>query len=260
MKKLITFGCSFTNYAWLTWSDIIAMDRDCEYENWALGGGGNQQIARRALYRSLRGLESGDWVMIQWSSITREDRFRHNDWVAQGSVALSSHYGAEFVNKYWDWNNDVINTAHSRLTTAELLKGHLKYEMAMPWSDQGMENQGYYNSDLTKFWQQHVPRVDEISNNARPFNGKTRDGHPDPSQWLAWVEDRIYPKFGWQLKQSTKHTVTRLQNYLESLLIKGASQSDLQHLGSVWVNQQGIRTMKVRPGSDTLGHDVRILM
>ena len=49
--RLIVFGCSFTDYAWPTWADIIAYDLGCEYENWAQGGGGNQQIARRALYR-----------------------------------------------------------------------------------------------------------------------------------------------------------------------------------------------------------------
>ncbi len=41
--RLITFGCSFTDYSWPTWADIIARDLDCEYENWAIGGGGNQQ-------------------------------------------------------------------------------------------------------------------------------------------------------------------------------------------------------------------------
>ena len=45
MKRLITFGCSFTDYSWPTWADIIALDREVEYENWAIGGGGNQQIA-----------------------------------------------------------------------------------------------------------------------------------------------------------------------------------------------------------------------
>ena len=122
MKRLITFGCSFTDYSWPTWADIIADDLGCEYENWAMGGGGNQQIARRALYRYTRGFDATDIVMIQWTSITREDRWLNNRWLCEGSVAMSPTYRGDFMEKYWSWDNDVINTAHSRITTEQLLK------------------------------------------------------------------------------------------------------------------------------------------
>ena len=251
MKRLITFGCSFTDYSWPTWADIIALDREVAYENWAIGGGGNQQIARRALYRMTRGLDANDWVMIQWTSITREDRFKHNRWIAEGSVALSPRYRGEFLEKHWDWNNDVINTAHSRIATESLLQPWLKYQMAMTWSD-GDLSLVTEDTRITEYWRNRLTPVDELPNHADPFNGRSRDGHPDPQWWLNWVETKIYPRFGWQLKASTRERVLDIQSYLESLVDQGLEHSRIQHLGNIYCNKTGWNLAKVKPGSDTL--------
>lgn len=261
IKRLITFGCSFTDYSWPTWADIIALDRDIAYENWAIGGGGNQQIARRALYRMTRGFEQGDAVMIQWTSISREDRFKINRWIAEGSVALSPTYKDDFVRKYWDWNNDVINTAHSRITTKQLLGQRLVYEMAMTWQDEGQHLLAD-DSKLTDYWLGQIAPAATLPNHARPFGGRTTDGHPDPQWWLHWVETEMYPRFGWQLKESTRNKVQEVQDYLESLVTKRRTQSELQHLGTIFCNKQGWQFNKIKPGSDTLspGRGSDILM
>ncbi len=251
IKRLITFGCSFTDYSWPTWADIIALDRGIEYENWAVGGGGNQQIARRALYRMTRGFEPGDAVMIQWTSITREDRFRVNRWIAEGSVALSPTYKDDFAPKYWDWNNDVINTAHSRISTPKLLGQHLVYEMAMGWYDEGMHVM-VDDTRISDYWQQHLPVVDQLPNNAQPFGGRTTDGHPDPAWWLRWVETKMYPRFGWTVKESTRNKVMEVQEYLQALVNKRRSQNEIQHFGNIFCNKHGWKFNKVKPGSDTL--------
>ena len=260
MNRLITFGCSFTDYSWPTWADIIALDRGVAYENWAIGGGGNQQIARRALYRSLRGFEPTDVVMIQWTSISREDRFIRGQWRAEGSVFVSPTYRDDFVNKHWDWDNDIINTAHSRITTELLLKKNLKYQMAMTWRD-GAERL-VDDTKVTEFWHQHLTDVDELPNHAHPFNGRTQDGHPDPQWWLNWVETKMYPRFGWCIKDSTRERVMRVQFYLEGLVKQGCPQNRLQHLGTLFCNKEGWNLGKVKPGSDALtpGQGSNILM
>ncbi len=251
MKRLITFGCSFTDYSWPTWADIIALDREVEYENWAVGGGGNQQIARRALYRHTRGFEEGDWVMIQWSGINREDRFKKDRWIAEGSVLNSPTYRGEFVKKYWDWNNDVINTAHSRITTELLLGDRLKYQMKMQAYD-GPISAVTDDTRITDWWHRHTKKIDVVPSNAQPFNGQSRDGHPDPQWWLNWVETKIYPWFGWQLRDHTRHRVQQVQRYLESLIHEGRTHSEVQHLGNIFCNQHGWQFQKVKPGSNTL--------
>ena len=260
MKRLITFGCSFTDYSWPTWADIIALDRGAAYENWAIGGGGNQQIARRALYRYTRGFDATDVIMIQWTSITREDRFINERWRAEGSVFVSPTYRDDFVNKHWSWNNDVINTAHSRITTELLLKPWLKYQMAMTWHD-GAERL-VDNTKITDYWRSQLTDCDELPNGVQTFGGRTGDGHPDPQWWLNWVETKMYPRFGWQLKDSTRQRVHEVQRYIESLVDKKHSHSEIQHLATIYCNKTGWNLAKVKPGSDTLtpgrGSDILI--
>lgn len=43
MNRLFTFGCSFTNYMWPTWADILAIEFD-SYRNWGRIGAGNHFI------------------------------------------------------------------------------------------------------------------------------------------------------------------------------------------------------------------------
>ena len=251
MKRLITFGCSFTDYSWPTWSDIIAEDLGCEYENWAMGGGGNQQIARRALYRMTRGFERDDTVMIQWSSITREDRWLNNRWICEGSVASSPTYKDDFLSKYWSWDNDVLNTAQARISTEHLLKPWLKYQMAMTWTD-GDLNLLTDNATISDYWRQQVSTVDDLPYEAHPFDNKASDGHPDPLWWMTWVEQKIYPKMNLTLKDRTRQRVMDIQNYLMDLVNKQCPQQQLQHLASVYCNTHDWRLNKVKPGSDTL--------
>jgi hypothetical protein len=260
--RLITFGCSFTDYSWPTWADIIARDLGCEYENWAIGGGGNQQIARRILYRDQQfGWQPEDIVMVQWSSITREDRYYNTQWVSQGSVSMAPHYGPEWVDKYWSWNNDVINTAQARMSTEAILRHRLKYQMAMTWGDG--DHLLADSSKITDFWRSRLTPCDELPSHARPFNGRIKDGHPDPRWWLNWVETKIYPQFGWQIKQSTRAQVQDMQRYLDQLVSKRTPQNELQHLATIYANEHGWpMSRKVKPGSDTLtpGQGSNILM
>lgn len=262
--KLITFGCSFTDYSWPTWADIIAYDLDCEYENWAIGGAGNQQIARRIMYRDQQfGWQPDDLVIVQWSSITREDRFMNNHWVSQGSVSMAPFYGSKWVEQYWSWNNDVINTVQARTTAELILKDRLAYQMAMTWGDGDNLHSLTDDFKLTDFWRSRLTPCDELPAHARPFNGQTADGHPDPRWWLNWVETKIYPRLGYTIKDRTREKVADMQNYLEGLVAHRVSQQHLQHQGSVYANKTGWPMFtKVKPGSDALtpGFGSNILM
>lgn len=225
--KLIVFGCSFTDYRWPTWADIIAEDLNCEYENWGLGGGGNQAIARRILYRSTWGFEPTDWVMVQWSSLHREDRFQNGRWIAQGPVSLAKNYGPEFIEKYWDWDNDIINTAQARITSELVLGKNLKYQSAMTWYDPSFLAK---NNEITSYWKERITQCDQIPSYTKPFNGKLDDGHPDPLWWLDFVENKIYLKLNLTLKNSTKDKVLSIQEKIQSLVDSGKKTIDLDTL------------------------------
>ena len=51
-KRFFAFGCSFTNYYWPTWADIIGQDSNF-YENWAQPGAGNHFIFNSIMFSSM---------------------------------------------------------------------------------------------------------------------------------------------------------------------------------------------------------------
>ena len=86
MKRLFTFGCSFTNYRWPTWADIVSQDYDY-YENWGQRGGGNKYIYFSLIECHQRNnITADDTVMIMWSSQAREDKFLDNKWYTPGAI------------------------------------------------------------------------------------------------------------------------------------------------------------------------------
>lgn len=72
MNRLFTFGCSFTNYQWPTWADILLYNG--EGKNLGLSGSGNESILFR-LMEAHRKYEIGgdDTVIIMFTTPIRWD-------------------------------------------------------------------------------------------------------------------------------------------------------------------------------------------
>ena len=86
MKRLFTFGCSFTNYYWPTWADIISQDYDY-FQNWGKIGGGNKFIYLSLVECHQRNkFTPDDTIMLMWSSQAREDRYIKDEWYTPGPV------------------------------------------------------------------------------------------------------------------------------------------------------------------------------
>jgi hypothetical protein len=86
MKRLFTFGCSFTQYHWPTWADILGQQFD-EFQNWGLNGSGNYCIFNSLNECILRNnITEDDTVIIMWTNIMREDRYINNKWVTLGNI------------------------------------------------------------------------------------------------------------------------------------------------------------------------------
>ncbi len=86
MSRLFAFGCSFTNYHWPTWADILGQQFEV-YENWALSGAGNQFIFNSLIECDLRNnITSQDTVAIMWSNVARDDVYYDDRWQLRGNV------------------------------------------------------------------------------------------------------------------------------------------------------------------------------
>jgi len=108
MKRLFTFGCSFTNYKWPTWADIVGLEYD-HYENWGRQGSGNHFI----LYSLIEcitqnNITSDDTIAIMWTTVDREDRLVNGQWHGNGSMHnadVNKEFGDEFINKFIDMDS-----------------------------------------------------------------------------------------------------------------------------------------------------------
>jgi hypothetical protein len=101
-SRLFTFGCSFTQYFWPTWADILGREFQ-HFENWGKLGGGNQFIFNSLIECMLRNqLDTDDMVVIMWTNVTREDRYIKDAWATHGNVFTTQFYSPEFLHRYFD--------------------------------------------------------------------------------------------------------------------------------------------------------------
>ena len=79
-NRLFTFGCSFTQYHWPTWADVIGQEFDY-FENWGKPGAGNSYIFHSLIECFKKNqFTSDDTVIIMWSCSTRVDIYKNSDW------------------------------------------------------------------------------------------------------------------------------------------------------------------------------------
>ena len=99
-KRFFAFGCSFTNYLWPTWADIIA-HKIPHYENWGKGGAGNQFIFNSIIECNRRNkFNEDDLVIVMWTSCSREDRYVDNNWLVAATENRETIYGKDWVKKF----------------------------------------------------------------------------------------------------------------------------------------------------------------
>lgn len=107
MKRLFTFGCSYTRYYWPTWADLLSIEFE-HSENWGYTGIGNQAIAERLAECDARNrFTKDDVVIIQWTSYLRHDWYHTHDlpngrdpkWKTFGGIF--SRYNKEVFDDKW---------------------------------------------------------------------------------------------------------------------------------------------------------------
>ena len=99
-KRFFAFGCSFTDFHWPTWADIIGREIPY-YENWGKAGGGNQFIFNSFIECDAKyNFNKDDLVVIMWSSIEREDRYTGSNWLVAPHTQRTRIYGDKWVKQF----------------------------------------------------------------------------------------------------------------------------------------------------------------
>lgn len=101
-KRFFAFGCSMTNYFWPTWADIIGTEVP-NYYNYGKSGAGNMFISNALVEANKKHkFTQDDLVVVMWSSISREDRYRKRNWVTPGNIYTQNEIDPKFVYEWAD--------------------------------------------------------------------------------------------------------------------------------------------------------------
>lgn len=101
MPNLFTFGCSYTKFKYPTYSDFLSPYFDNHF-NFGIPGIGNRGIFNTVV-ENVDYITEDDFVIIQWSSLLREDRiFENNEWKAGGVITNTPYYDEDWVSKYFN--------------------------------------------------------------------------------------------------------------------------------------------------------------
>lgn len=108
-KRFFAFGCSFTNYRWWSWADIIG-EQFSYYQNWAQAGAGNHYIFNSIMECDQRQrLDSQDTVIVCWTNTQRDDRYSDGrGWITLGHIPDTPIYTKEFLVEYISDRGNII--------------------------------------------------------------------------------------------------------------------------------------------------------
>ena len=113
-RRLFTFGCSYTQWLWPTWADILATGFD-EFQNWGLRGAGNRTIVERLSEFLLQNtLTKDDVIVVQWTDYHRYDLHSprihpESNWGCGGNLHLNPHT-PKWVSDNWDEASYIMHT------------------------------------------------------------------------------------------------------------------------------------------------------
>jgi hypothetical protein len=215
MKRFFAFGCSYVNYHYPTWADILIEDlkhKNITGYNCGKIGSGNQLISSRIweLYAT-QNFSEQDLIIISWSSFFREDRYHTgNGWHTPGNIFFHKmtvpmkqnayHYTDE--NQWKDLLHCLLRDCAIITSTLEGLKNTgakvISTAVLDPYIDQDLINFSKDIKDLLDMYKLWLyPQIIPIQNYCY-YHGIERDNSRpkykiknDTTSWI--IEDHATP-------------------------------------------------------------------
>jgi hypothetical protein len=104
--RIWCFGCSFTNYIWDCWPELLHK-KYRNVKNYGKQGAGNGFIFHKIMeIHSQNKISANDLVMVSWTNFFREDRKLRLDtelkWYAPGNLMNQKIYPKDYIKKWCD--------------------------------------------------------------------------------------------------------------------------------------------------------------
>lgn len=222
-KRFFAFGCSFTNYKWPTWADILANEMSqAEYYNLGLSGGGNLFIAASIAEANQKfKFNEDDFVAVMWTTMCREDRYITDrcGWLMTGNIFTQNEYDEKFVEKFADTRGYLIRDLALISLTSNLLKNLPSGSLMLSGVPFNYQNENNPSIDIilecySDILAEIKPSLLELEmkmefTNGHEYyypaqNGTYKDYHPDPLRYFGYLE-----KLGLPLSADTKDYALR---------------------------------------------------
>ena len=203
-KRFFSFGCSFTNYCWLTWPDIIAFELGCDYYNFGRAGAGNSYITNMVCQvDQYFKFDKDDLVIICWSGIQREDRYKRGRWHTAGNVHSNDNtiWSEQFAKVIADDCHFLMRDLANIKLVYNLLKDKTQFHfLSMDTIKKSMglriKRDNYIN--LIKLYMDVIsyinPSFEEVlwNGNAglrKPVHKHYSDDHPTPLEHFTYLKN-----------------------------------------------------------------------
>lgn len=224
MTRLFSFGCSFTNYRWMTWADILGAQYD-EFYNWAQSGAGNLYILNSIMEADQRQkFQPGDTVIVCWTNVTREDRYVDGrGWITLGNVTSAPIFTKEFIANAVCNRGYLIKDIASVKAAKEFLtfRGVAWKFLSMcplmqvdPWDDTKLNDGDVYNLYKDVFDTMLPSYTEVLGHNFWTTDLHKRfryeaggvDYHPTSEEHLRYL-DTVLP--GWVINQALRTNIAK---------------------------------------------------
>ena len=255
-KRLFTFGCSFTNYEWPTWSNIIAYDLDIPFYNYGRSGAGNQFIFNTLLQADTQyQFNEDDLVIVSWTNVSREDRHRHNQWVTPGNIYTQPVYDEKYLQEWVCPVGYTVRDFAFIKATWELLDKRkcqfhflkmIDFDMKNQWVPSEMIESAKHIENFYSFYLSKIlPSFYQVlwNNNLQSkfdaehelYKGKFSDGHPSIKEYLTYLESVFDHNFSEQTKQQVIKADQDLTDKILATINSGLPRTSVPY-GSVFFN------------------------
>lgn len=203
--KIAAIGCSYTNYIWPTYADLL------EADNFGLAGIGNDRIwyILLDLYKTTK-IQNYDLVIVQWTSPYRYDYLTANGWTPNDGNIATSELNRDIWRNIRGWYNDVYEKTKSEnyvVAAKSLLKqsGVEFYFMSM--------TKDLLDVELPNLIKHYTGRYKFTS---APWNSAGfTDIHPNIIQQIH-IAEKIYATKGCKLNSSVVEKSLELHKKLEA--------------------------------------------